>query len=657
MTLRVGEDKAIQPSLSPIGFLGEYSYQIDASSPADLVEIRDGTIHAKGVGEVLIHASATNKEGAKYPFALSDDFTVTVTRPPREEGEILDNGGFEYDFYRYQVVSANPDLVYSTSVVGASPHSGECALNLWSETASGASDYLNLTLTQVAEIPEAGHYLYSLWFKGDIDSLTLSISHNGSLVKEELFDATKYLKLVDEDQNGYAQYGIDFGAEAGEYSFAFHATAEKNANWGFIDDVSVRLGSVGDLVRPENVGDDEHNFIPNPSMAANLDHVVTLTEGFSRATTNGTFLSYYGATGGTVEFYEVAEELPELDNYVASMKVIASGEYTALTSECYFYVASEDGTILYREDFALPGYEWKRIALRDLSLSGNVRFGVAIVSSTRIWCGFTELRIYSPGYVYEYSDDASLESLSVCGVEASKTEEGFSVTLDEIAINTLVTVADDCRSNIEATVAKGATVQSATYNADTKLLSITVLAEDGSKAMTYFTQVYGKGEIKEYEAMELTNPSFEDHMTGFQTENLSSEGLTNSGKPHSGSANFSAYGAILDIEQYARVFQKIAGLQVGDSIRFSVYVSTYYHSLGAKTDVIASLRLFAGSQAKEMDHISTTSSSYYLYQAEFTLTAADFDNGEVRIGFEFLSANANPGLYADDVSFEKAVNS
>jgi len=42
MTLRVGEDKAIQPSLSPIGFLGEYSYQIDASSPADLVEIRDG---------------------------------------------------------------------------------------------------------------------------------------------------------------------------------------------------------------------------------------------------------------------------------------------------------------------------------------------------------------------------------------------------------------------------------------------------------------------------------------------------------------------------------------------------------------------------------------------------------------------------------------
>lgn len=651
-SLRVGESKKIDYNLTPIGTASRASYQI--ASGDDVIQIIDGYLYAIKEGSAKVKAHVESMENAKHPFAFDKEFSVNVSKPPKEEGNQLDNGGFEYELYKWDLIKDDEHKEYNTFLFGQTPHSGEAALNLWSRSdgkSEGDSDYLDLTVSQLFTADTSGTYLYSLWYKGDIDTITLSII--GEEETKEEFDATKAAKILCENQNGYSQFGIEVSLEAGETYFAnFSVKAERTANWGFIDDVSVKLGTLEDLKRPENIGDDEHNFVDNPLVANDLNGIVNLGDEITRETTNGTFIGAYGVEGGSFEFYQEVNELPKL-NYRSSIRVIASGEYTAVTSECYYYIADTEGNILFKQDFTLPKYEWTRIFINDVELEGSVRVGVKVVSSTRVWFGVTDFRVFSPGYIYNPSSDTSLTNIKVCNVPVTESLGKLSVILEDDVYETFLASKADCLGFVSGEVAKKAVIDMATFDSDNGILTITVKAEDGSKK-EYLVDVIKRGDYVVWKDVSIPNPGFEESFTGWSANNLDTDSITSTEKPYEGSRSLSIYGKLLDTDSYGMIYQEVDGFKAGDKVKLSCYVSTYYNSQGAKSDVTDSIKLHIGNSSKEMSNVSATSSSYYLYSYIYTLTALDIVSGKIIIGLSFKQVSGkNIWLYADAFSLMK----
>ena len=623
VSLRVGESLSLDYELTPIGFASQHTYTLLETNPSECISLDGDVIKALEVGTASIRLDVFNMEKAKYAFNISKTFKVTVTQPPKEEGEYFLNSSFEYDFYGWELKPDDVNKQYTNFVVNNTTHTGDCALNLWSRSdgaTEGISDYLDLEVSQTVKVDKSSTFLYSLWYKGDNDSLTMKVSNEDAIMNEEEFDLTKFSKLVDEGQNGYAQYGIELSLlENTSYSFSFHIETERTSNWGFIDDVSLKEGSLEDLIRPENMGDDEHNFVNNPSFENDLTGLINLGDEVTRATTFGTFVSCYGATGGTYEMYQEVKNLPKL-TYKACMSVIGSGEYTAKTTECYFYIADSDGNILYKEDFTIPSYEWHRVAMDNLELEGDVRIGVRVVATSRVYVGFTDFRLFSIGYQYIEKSDTSLTDIKIANKDVVVEENRMYVVLDDGSYENLVASKSDAISFISATLGEKAIIDRAVFDEVNRILTITVKAENGD-TKDYQIEVIKESENINWESIDIVNPDFEDGMNGWKVINLNDGNITSSNGINSSKA-INLYNNIIDQNEYACVYQEIEGIHVGDKIKVSCYISTYYNSNGNKNDCFSSIKLYLGNQEVEMDSVSTANSSFILYSATFTVTEA-----------------------------------
>lgn len=632
LSLMVGESSTTTYKLTPIGTACDLS--LESLSNGGFVSIENGLITALTPGEAEIKATARSKEGAIYPFELNDTFTVSVTKPNKEEGEFLENSSFEYGFYGWTLEPSNPNSEFNTIPLGNTAHTGENALNLWSKVSTDGeySDPLDLTVSQNVTLPR-GDYLFSLWYKGDIGTLTMTALNDKGVIVSEEFDAQQANKLSVEGHNGYVQYGVAFELNNEQnIKLSIHTKADYINNWGLIDDVSLKVGDLYDLVRPANEGDDEFNFVSNSDIVSDVNVAwINVGDEISRGASNGTYINCYGSEGGNFEFYQVIENLPNL-TYTASLKVIGSGEFVAETSECFLYVADTSGNILHKVDFELPDYQWKRTSLRDISLNGNIRLGIKIVSSTRVWAGLTDFRLFSEGYEPPKSPFKELTNLSVCGVSATQNGDTFAVTLPTTSLDTLKDSSSDVRGLIEATISEKASITSAVFDVATNVLSITVTAEDETTKV-YIVTITEKKEPKiTWVDSNLTNGSFDEATNGaangWTTTNLK-DYYTSSSQSRSGRC-IRGYGNVLTPGTPASVCQTVEGTYSGGTlVKVSTYVSTKY---GEK---VTSFRLLVGNQAIECDSLLAGTSSYQLAEYTFTLTAEDIVDNKVIVGFEF----------------------
>lgn len=636
--LKQGETHSISYVISPVGVASVATYSISSANPVGAITIADKLITAVAPGVAVVVATITNVPNASKTFSFTESFNVTVTEPDSVDGQFIKNSGFENDFDNWTLTPANELNTFTNTIGGNVPHSGEHALNLWSKVGAteGEADPLDLTISQEINVTAAGSYLFSLWFKGDIETIEIALKSGDTLVNEGVFAGTGYSDLIAPEQKDYVHLGIGAPIAApGKYLASIRFVASWSNNWGYADDVSFKLGSVEDLVRPEVLPIDEYNFVSNSSVGINLTGWTNVgADSINRGTNNGTYINCYGSAGGDFHFYQEIKNLPSRQ-YNALVKVIGSGDYTAETSECYFYIADASGEIIKKTDFVIPAYSWETVKIDDVTLSGTVRIGIKFVATTKVWAGVTGFNLYSEGYIAPpvLSSDTSLANVKVSEVDVVEN----AVELSEVKHDALVASKDNVLALVSGTVAESAAISAAVYNDTTNVLTITVTAEDGT-TKNYLISVSVEGSNLEWQDITLLNPSFEDgyDAAGWTVENLKAAGNSGSGGKYDGGRGLMGYGNVLVPGTPARISQKVSGLEAGNKVKLSVWIATYYNAKGAKDDKCTSIKLLVGEQALEMDSVVADTSAFRQYMSEFTLSAADVVEGEVSVGLEFV---------------------
>ena len=397
MTMTVGERQEVAYTLDPTGYFATASLEVVTSTPADIIEIEELFITAKGVGTASLKLTATNMPGASEEFSASKPLTVTVEEIELPEGEFIYNGGLEYGLEAW---TFDPNLPYATDVIDNLPHDGDYALNLWyDEDLDEVSDDMDLLISQEAASVATGTYLFSLWYQGTADSITMSVTSPVRTISAETFSGFDYKPVPDHD--GYVQLGIEAIVEA-DTSLVFSINVlGATGFWGYIDDVSFKLGTLDDLeLAPPNAESGYVNHIVNGTFVDNSTWTVELTgtAASKEANFNNGRLRIWTSGIATLKVYQSIEVTAETYSMCIYLNggVFGTNDYTADAS--YAYV--EQGETLHTLDIEPVGWNdgvFTRIEKSGMSLSGTIEVGIYInfTGGSNNWVDLDDFALWS----------------------------------------------------------------------------------------------------------------------------------------------------------------------------------------------------------------------------------------------------------------------
>lgn len=408
LSLTVDESQSVMYELAPAGTLADVTLAITSSSVPNVISITNLTITGLQSGTVDITATATNKEGATEEFSISTDFTVTVTGSSSNAPGVIVNGGFENELQDWTI--GGPYSTYSTEVIDNNPHSGLAALNLWyDDNEDGDGEAIDLTLTQTLTDITANTYLFSLWYQGTADSITLTVLDGTTELVSETFSGIKYSAVP--EHNGYVQFGIEVTlAATTDVTVQIDVEGLVNA-WGYIDDIGFNQGTIDDLIlAPQSDEDGYINFIDQ----GGFESLVGWTVDISGSATNQTGTLSSGAfsiwADGAANFDVYRDVVVEDATYNLVLYINGGVPGTEFnTSEAYMYV--DDGTTIHTLDIVPEGWNngiFKRIELLNLTLNGTVTVGVHIAfdGGGNNWINIDDFTLFSEDF--EVEDNATL---------------------------------------------------------------------------------------------------------------------------------------------------------------------------------------------------------------------------------------------------------
>lgn len=397
IALTVGETVEIAYTLDPLGLFAQTSLEIVSSTPADAVSIDGMMVHGLKAGSASLKATAENMAGASTKFKATDTFTVTINPIVAPEGEFILNGGFEYGLNAW---TFDTGKTYQTEVVDNYPHGGEYALNLWlDEDADSTSDAMDMTMSQEAELT-GGTYLFSLWYQGTANSIEMTVKDGTTDIVTEIYSGFDYKPVP--DHQGYVNVGVEFTlASAKTIAANVHVLGDVGF-WGYIDDVSLKVGTIADLlVAPANVETLYRNHIENGGFATNEGWTVEITGTAASKQANFTNgkLRIWTTGAATLRIYRSVEVTANTFNLCVYLNggVFGSGEYMADISNAY---VSQDETV-HELDIEPSGWNdglLTRIEKSGIVLNeGTVEVGVHInfTGGTNNWVDLDDFTMWS----------------------------------------------------------------------------------------------------------------------------------------------------------------------------------------------------------------------------------------------------------------------
>mgnify|MGYP000017346389 FL=1 len=413
IVLTKGEETEIDYRITPEGTFGVVSFEIISGS--EFIAITGTTLRALEVGTAQVKATAVNMKGAKKTFSTGTTFTVTVEPITSAEGEFILNGGFEFGLLEWSIVSNPANYSYGTTVVDNTPHSGEAALNLWFDAdGDEKGEALDLTLSQTLSGLENKTYLFSLWFKGAITSVTMKVKAGEEVLSSGEFSGYDYKPVA--DHSGYVHYGIEVTL-SGRTSVTVEIKLTGDPEcWGYVDDVSFKEGSLDDLEKAPETPEAGHlNFIKGGGFADLSKWTVEITGQAANKEANprNGQLSIWANGAAT---YRISQKLwlPEASyNLVIYFNGGELGtEFNV--DEGYAYV--KQGDVIHKLDFEPTGYgdgSLTRIELEGIELEGEVEVGLYFnfTSGSNNWINLDDFTLYAPDLEIKADDLEAAEAV------------------------------------------------------------------------------------------------------------------------------------------------------------------------------------------------------------------------------------------------------
>lgn len=380
ITLTKGESLSIDYQITPAGTFGVVTFEIISSQPASVISITGTTLSALEAGTASVRATATNMAGASQTFTATKDFNVTVLPIPVVDGEYILNGGFEFGLNEWTVTSPFGADAYGTTVVNNYPHGGDAALNLWyDDNNDEASEPIDLKLSQTIQSLPIGTYLFQLWYQGTVESITMTIKAGSTVLVQHVFSGYDY--AAPEGHDGYVNYGIELSNTLiRDLTIEIHIIGASES-WGYIDDVSFRLGTLDDLVTIPPTGETGYiNFIDGGNFSSLTPWTIEITGPAvsKQATLSSGRLSIWANGAATYRISQQITVIEETYNLAIYLNGGVIGtEFNA--DEAYVYV--KQGEVIHKLDLTPEGWNqgvMKRIELSNIVLSGAVEVGIYI---------------------------------------------------------------------------------------------------------------------------------------------------------------------------------------------------------------------------------------------------------------------------------------
>lgn len=399
ITLTKGESVSIDYQITPAGTFGVVNFEIVSSTPANTISITGTTLTALEVGTASVKATATHMPGASKTFSTEKTFTITVQPIPVVDGEFIKNGGFEFGVNEWTVVSPFGADAYGTTVVNNYPHSGEAALNLWyDDNANELSEPVDLIISQSITALPVGTYLFQLWYQGTMDSIKMTIKQGTQVLVERTFSGYDYQAPANHD--GYVNYGIELvNGSISDLTVEVHVIGAAES-WGYLDDISFKLGTEGDLIVVAPSGEEGYiNFINGGNFTSLTPWTLNITgEATSKqASLSSGRLSIWA--NGAAE-YRISQHVTLIEE-VYNMAIYLNGGVIGTEFNvdlAYIYV--KQGETLHKIDLTPEGWNqgvMKRIELSDISLSGEVEIGIYInfTGGSNNWINLDDFVLWS----------------------------------------------------------------------------------------------------------------------------------------------------------------------------------------------------------------------------------------------------------------------
>lgn len=397
-TMMVGETKEVAYTLNPTGLFAQTSLEIVTETTPGLLEISGMSLRALKEGVATLKGIAENMPGANTTFKATKNFTVTINPIVAPEGDFIKNGGFEFGLNEW---TFDPDYPYETSAPDNTSHTGDFMLNLWFDAdGDTVNEDLDLTMSQEISSLPSDTFLFALWYKGTATSITMSIFEGDTELETQLFSGFEYRQVPDHE--GYAQFGLEFSLATIKTITAVIRVVGFSGFWGFIDDVTLKVGTIDDLILPPaNPETGYFNHIPNGGFldgdgwnvqitgTLGVGEGVNFNSGKMRIWTKGP------ATLKISRMITLTNEIYHMCIYLNG-GVSGSNEYSALHS--YAYV----GAFEAMQTMAIEPTGWgdgtmARIEKSNMPLSGEVEIGVFIQfdGGTNNWVDLDDFTLWS----------------------------------------------------------------------------------------------------------------------------------------------------------------------------------------------------------------------------------------------------------------------
>jgi hypothetical protein len=417
LSLDAGDTYSIIYELTPAGTLADVTLDITDSTVPNVISIDGFTVSAIQAGTATVTATAVNKPNAEQTFSVSTTFTVTVTGSTSSAPGSVLNGGFEDALSDWTIVSPYGSDVFSTEVVENNPHGGLAALSLWyDQNEDGEGELVDLSLSQSLSNIEPGTYLFSLWYQGSVDTITMRLLDAITTLEEETFIGYGYDPVP--NHLGYVQYGIELTlTETTTITIEIEVDGAVDS-WGYIDDIGFNQGTLDDLlVAPQSNEEGYINFITNGDFELLSGWNVDITGPATNKTANviGGVMQVWADGEATFHIYRNVT----LEDAIYTLVIYLNGgvigeEFNA--SSAYIYV--NDGTNLHTIDIQPEGWNaglYKRIEQLDISLSGEVEIGIMIEfnGGTNNWINFNDFYLFSESYPIPDPDVLAAEEVDI----------------------------------------------------------------------------------------------------------------------------------------------------------------------------------------------------------------------------------------------------
>ena len=616
ITITKGENVNIDYQITPAGTFGVVTFEIVSSTPAYTISITGTTLTALEAGTASVKATATNMSGASKTFSTEKTFTVTVNPIPVVAGQFVLNGGFEFGMNEWTVESLYGDSAYGTAVVDNYPHSGEAALNLWyDDDLDELSDPLDLKIGQTLSGLSDGTYLFSLWYQGTATSITMTTKDGQTILETKEFSGYDYSIVPNHD--GYVNYGFEVvisGITSIQIEIHILGAAEA---WGYLDDVSFKLGTIDDLeVAPKTGEQGFVNFVDGGNFASLDAWTVEITGAATNktATLSSGRLSIWADGVANFKVYQEKTLIEETYNLVIYLNGGAIGtEFNA--DDAYAYVKM--GETVFELELTPEGWnggELKRVELSDISLSGTVEIGIHInfTGGSNNWINLDNFSLWS--YEIEVSEDDVNAALAV------------DVLIDDLPSVTELTVDDEDAVQAARTAYDLLTPLQKSY-----VLGLSTLIQLEEKlnllltgdALDVFNTegTFQAGDSWLMSAVNWTVTAGNTYVTDW------------------GYNSTQSYNVFKDQSILTGSIEKELALEAGD-YEFSVYIAG------------GGLTSFSVKIGDITENITITSAEYTKYSFEFSVTA-----GTYIVEIEMVRPDTNGWVHIDDVKINEVLPS